>query len=32
MRMALSSTRESPDTAVEFEQLKLALLKEEKSV
>ena len=32
LRMALSSTRESPDTAVEFEQLKLALLKEEKSV
>jgi cytochrome c biogenesis protein len=32
VRMALSSTRESPDTAVEFEQLKLALLKEEKSV
>lgn len=28
VRMALSSTRESPDTAVEFEQLKLALLKE----
>lgn len=32
VRMALSSTRESPDTAVEFEQLKNALLKEEKSV
>jgi cytochrome c biogenesis protein len=28
LRMALSSTRESPDTAVEFEQLKAALLKE----
>jgi len=32
LRMALSSTRESPDTAVEFDQLKLALLKEDKSV
>ena len=32
VRMALSSTRESPDTAIEFEQLKLALLKEEKSL
>jgi len=29
VRMALSSTRESPDTATEFEQLKLDLLKEE---
>ena len=28
LRMALSSTRESPDTAVEFEQLKADLLKE----
>ena len=28
VRMALSSTRESPDTAVEFEQLKQVLLKE----
>ncbi|MEL4179649.1 cytochrome c biogenesis protein ResB [Roseateles sp. PN1] len=30
VRMALSSTRESPDTAQDFEQLKVALLKEEK--
>ena len=29
LRMALSSTRESPDTATEFEQLKKALLKED---
>jgi len=28
LRMALSSTRESPDTATEFEQLKAALLKD----
>jgi len=28
LRMALTSTRESPDTATEFEQLKAALLKD----